>query len=83
MGRSIRTTIPTWDGQVDAEDNTTYWNSGAGWVPIGTASDKFRTTFEGNGHAIRHLFIKRSSSDNVGLFGYTGLAQCHPPCSAA
>ena len=60
------------DGQVDADD--TYWDSGAGWQPIGTESDQFRTTFEGNGRAIRHLFIQRSSSDNVGLFGYTGLS---------
>ena len=60
------------DGQVDADD--TYWDSGAGWQPIGTESDQFRTTFEGNGRAIRHLFIQRSSSDDVGLFGYTGLS---------
>ena len=59
------------DGQIDAERRPT-GTAVAGWAPIGTESDRFRTTFEGNGRAIRHLFIKRSSSDNVGLFGYTG-----------
>ena len=62
------------DGQVDAEDNTTYWNNGTGWEPIGaTASNRFDTTFEGNGYTINNLFIKKqSATDPVGLFGRTG-----------
>ena len=56
------------DGQVDADD--TYWNNGAGWVPIGNSTDPFATTFEGNGHTIRHLFVDRNT-DYVGLFGHT------------
>ena len=56
------------DGQVDADD--TYWNNGVGWVPIGTSTDPFATTFEGNGHSIRYLFIDRNT-DYVGLFGRT------------
>ena len=56
------------DGQVDADG--TYWNNGAGWVPIGTSTDPFATTFEGNGHTIRHLFVDRNT-DYVGLFGHT------------
>ena len=56
------------DGQVDADD--TYWNNGAGWVPIGNSTDPFATTFEGNGHTIRHLFVDRNT-DYVGLFGRT------------
>ena len=56
------------DGQVNAED-TPYWNNGAGWVPIGTSSNWFNTTFEGNGHTISNLFIKRGSQDRVGLIG--------------
>ena len=56
------------DGQVDADD--TYWNNGAGWVPIGNSTDPFATTFEGNGHTIGHLFVDRNT-DYVGLFGHT------------
>ena len=56
------------DGQVDADD--TYWNNGAGWVPIGNSTDPFATTFEGNGHTIRYLFIDRNTN-YVGLFGRT------------
>ena len=62
------------DGQVDAEDNTTYWNAGAGWMPIGAGSNWFETTFEGNGHTISHLFVDRSSTNKVGLFGLAGVS---------
>ncbi len=62
------------DGQVDAEDNTTYWNAGAGWMPIGAGSNWFDTTFEGNGHTISHLFVDRSSTNKVGLFGLAGVS---------
>ena len=60
------------DGDVDADD--TYWNSGAGWNPIGRSSSDFLTTFEGNGHTVRNLFIDRPSTNYVGLFGYTDWA---------
>ena len=59
------------DGRVSADD-TPYWNGGAGWQPIGTGFDRFRGTFEGNGHTIRHLFINRPAADYVGLFGLIG-----------
>ena len=54
------------NGSADAGD--TYWNAGAGWQPIGTYSTPFRTTFEGNGHTIRNLFIARRTN-HIGLFG--------------
>ena len=60
------------DGRVDAEDNTTYWNAGAGWMPIGAGSNWFETTFEGNGYTISNLFVDRSSTNKVGLFGRAG-----------
>ena len=41
-----------------------------GWLPIGTSSSPFKGTFNGNGHTISGLFINRSSTDYVGLFGY-------------
>ena len=58
------------DGQIDADD--AYWNDGAGWEPIGVSASAFRTTFEGNGYTISHLFVNRSTTSFVGLFSYTG-----------
>ncbi len=45
-------------------------NTGAGWEPIGTDADRFTGTFDGDGHTISELFIDRSGTDYVGLFGY-------------
>ena len=60
------------DGDVDADDHSgTYWNSGAGWEPIGDGTNKFNTTFHGNGNTISNLFISRASTNDVGLFGTT------------
>jgi hypothetical protein len=39
------------------------------WVPIGTSSNKFQGTFDGNGFVISGIYIN-STSDNQGLFGY-------------
>ena len=60
------------DGDVDSDD--AYWNNGAGWDPIGRSGADFLTTFEGNGHAVRNLFINRPSTNYAGLFGYTDWA---------
>ena len=53
----------------------TKWTTGNGWLPIGISEDRFRTTFDGNGHTISNLFIDRTSllagPERVGLFGYT------------
>ena len=59
------------DGDADVDADDPYWNSGAGWDPIGRGGSDFRTTFEGNGHTVRNLFIDRPSTTHVGLFGYT------------
>ncbi len=62
------------NGEADAGD--TYWNDGAGWEPIGTfglSQEAFRATFDGNGNTIAGLFIDRSTSEFVGLFGGAGL----------
>ena len=47
-------------------------NSGAGWEPIGTASAPFSGSFDGAGYKIGALWITRSSTGYVGLFGATG-----------
>ena len=47
-----------------------YYNGGSGWAPIGDDSgNRFDAAFKGNGHVISNLFIKRTSTDDVGLFG--------------
>ncbi|WP_205524424.1 filamentous hemagglutinin N-terminal domain-containing protein, partial [Rhodopseudomonas sp. WA056] len=55
---------------IDASGTAT-WNSGAGFVPIGTTTTQFSGTFDGQGHVITGLTIYRPSSSYVGLFGDT------------
>jgi hypothetical protein len=43
----------------------------SGWQPIGTQSNKFTGTFNGNGHKITGLWIDRADTNYVGLFGFT------------
>ncbi|MBQ6947909.1 MAG: hypothetical protein IJN42_07665, partial [Clostridia bacterium] len=53
-----------------------FYNSGKGWMPIGMNLDSaFTGTFDGNGFAIKNLYINISSSASTeyayaGLFGY-------------
>ena len=61
----------TVQNDMDASD-TTNWNSGAGFVPIGTLGTRFMGIFNGNGKVISNLSINRSSEDYVGLFGCVG-----------
>ena len=58
------------NGNGEADERDVYWNSGGGWIPIGERSDPFVTTFEGGGHTISNLYIRRSP--NAGLFGVLG-----------
>ena len=55
--------------------------SGADWVPIGDMfSDStlvFKGMFDGNGHAIKKLYIKDLSWDYLSLFGYLNHAEIH------
>ncbi len=47
------------------------WTSGAGWEPIGnsTAGYRFAGNFSGNNNTISGLFINRSGTNDIGLFG--------------
>ncbi len=56
------------DDQITSAD-ATYWNSGAGWSPIGTNANKYTGNFKGNGYTINNLFISRNNISQVGLFG--------------
>ena len=66
------------DGSGTAGAGDAYWNSGAGWAPIGlpdsllfeTFDTSFDTTFDGNDHAIANLFV--NGGDFAGLFGALG-----------
>jgi len=53
---------------IDASATRT-WNDGAGFEPIGTSSNQFTGSFDGQGYKITGLYINRPNSDG-GLFGY-------------
>ena len=57
------------NGNGEADEGDVYWNSGGGWIPIGESS-AFDSTFDGAGHTISNLYIRRSPT--VGLFGVLG-----------
>ncbi len=50
-----------------------WWNSGAGWAPIGNWAAPFNATFDGGGHTVSHMYIRVGGGD-VGLFGSTDTA---------
>jgi hypothetical protein len=66
-------------------DSTKYWNSGAGFLPIGDATINFTGQYNGQGHVISGLYINRPSESYIGLFGYAsgavistlGLTKCN------
>ncbi len=55
-------------GDIDARD-TILWNSGAGFVPVGSGGAPFTGLFDGLGNTIHGLRIDRGTSNHVGLFG--------------
>ncbi len=59
---------------IDASE-TSGWNDGAGFDPIGSPSVPFTGSYNGQGYEISNLFIERMSSSNVGLFGGTSNAE--------
>ena len=62
------------DGSVTAADSAgLYWNSGAGWTPLGDARNyPFTGQFQGRGKTISHLFINNATAPHLGLFGAIG-----------
>ena len=57
----------------DATANKTTWTTGDGFEPIGVfgGGRGFSARFDGKGYAIFNLYINRSGTDNIGLFGAT------------
>ena len=45
--------------------------AGVTWTPIGTSSNPFKGTFDGNGKVIKNLSVLMAGKSNVGLFGVT------------
>ena len=48
-----------------------YWNNGSGWLPIGGGGVGYSGEFNGNGHTISNLYLRRRGTD-YGLFGRLG-----------
>ena len=48
---------------------TKNWNSGKGFAPVGNGANEFRGTLEGNDYTISNLFMNRSTSNRIGIFG--------------
>jgi hypothetical protein len=63
----------TLQGDVDCTATAT-WNNGFGFEPIGTESNPFTGSLDGQGYTISNLTISRALDDYVGLFGYTNNA---------
>ncbi|EMA58241.1 beta strand repeat-containing protein [Halorubrum lipolyticum] len=51
--------------------NTSAWNGGAGFAPIGNATDPFTGSFNGSDRTISGLSVNRNAEADVGLFGVT------------
>lgn len=56
---------------IDAS-NTTGWNGGLGFDPIGSPATEFKGSLDGNGYSISNLYINRPTETAVGLFGLAG-----------
>ena len=71
----------TWSGNAEdgfildfGDDRTSYFpviGGAGGWLPIGSFSNPFVAVFDGKGHRISNLAIRRNQ-DYVGLFGRMG-----------
>jgi hypothetical protein len=53
---------------IDASE-TSEWDDGAGFEPVGGFDDQFTGTFDGANHTITGLTIDRPNGDDIGLFG--------------
>ncbi len=54
---------------IDASQ-TSGWNGGAGFVPIGDYNNQFTGSLDGRNHTIMGLYINRPTTDFVGLIGW-------------
>jgi len=54
---------------IDASESSG-WDGGNGWTPIGNITRNFTGIYNGNGYLIDGLFISRGSTECIGLFGF-------------
>ncbi len=54
---------------IDASETTT-WNDGTGWEPIGNPETPFTGSLDGQFNIINNLYINRPTEDFIGLFGF-------------
>jgi hypothetical protein len=72
--RWLSETTAAWDedwvltADINATETST-WNAGSGFSPIGTMATYFTGTFDGKGYEISNLYINRPGEDFVGFFG--------------
>ena len=74
--KTLSTTSSWWADTINLTadinaDSTKHWNSDSGFCPIGNNTTNFTGKFRGHGHVIKNLFINRSTTDYIGLFGYS------------
>ncbi|MGA4474835.1 GLUG motif-containing protein [Ectopseudomonas chengduensis] len=62
------------DASATSGSNASGMWSTAGFAPVGTETNNFNGSLDGQGYAISGLTISRAASDYVGLFGATGSA---------
>jgi hypothetical protein len=58
--------------RLTADLDLSVYGTDEGWEPIGTETNPFTGSFDGDDHIIRNLFIDRFWDPKIGLFGYTG-----------
>jgi len=59
---------------IDCTESST-WNAGNGFLPIGISIDPFTGTLEGNNYSVSNLYIHAPiSGDNYGMFAFTNSA---------
>ena len=61
------------DGGGSPDSNDAYYNSGAGWDPIGDFNNRYTGVFHGNGFTITNLYINRATTSYQGLFSLIGI----------
>lgn len=54
----------------DIDLDVSPYNTGNGWIPIGTLTSEFIGSYDGGGYKILNLYIKDRTINHQGLFGY-------------